>query len=320
MDTTNYCRLFFILLHAGVGIALLSSVAFVPSWRSVDDLAFVGSGISAINATIAVDAVPLNFWAWFYGLLVSLNYATSLPPIHCSGSGVACASYFLPGTVYDVYPHTSSFTQHPEADGFVVDNSIGYQIEFYPLSSTNELAGAICKVYGWEVPDNSAAVELCLKQSGNDLLAGLGLCPINSSCLSDTNWRNNMLYQTKVTISRRRATVVYSRSNNTILNVQNVSSPEPTTYDPVQDFFPIYDMAMFVPPNVALDYLYWIDGQGLNDASYDGQMLLRQFIAVPVGLFNDVYWSGIYPPDNQNTTGSLSISTYRVKFAVSRRY
>ena len=162
----------FILLHAGVGIALLSNVAFVPSWRPVQDLAFDGSGWGPINATLAADMVPMDFWAWFYGLIVSPNYATSLPPIHCSGSGVACASYFLPGAVYFVSPSIDSFTEHPEANAFVVHNSIGYQIEFYPPESINELYGAACKVYGLDSQFGSVGVELCLKRSGNDLLAG----------------------------------------------------------------------------------------------------------------------------------------------------
>jgi len=177
MSTTKSCkfdnRMFFILLHAGVGLALLSNVAIVPSWRSVQDFAVSGSGVSPINATLAIgDTDSLDFWAWFYGLIVSPNYSTTLPPVHCSGSGVSCASYFLPGTAYVVTPSVTSFTQHPEASAFIVDNSLGYQIEFYPPTSVNELDGALCKVYGWDWPDNSVGVEICLKQSGNDLLAG----------------------------------------------------------------------------------------------------------------------------------------------------
>ena len=149
------------------------------------------------------------------------------------------------------------------------------------------------------------------------------MCPFDTYCLSDTSWQNDFTIYIKITISRRRATAVYSRSNYTILDIQNASSPEPTTYDPIKDFFPIYDMAMYVPPNLtdvttALDYMSWICGQGISDSYYDAHMLLRQLISVPVGLFNDVYAGVGFPPDNQNTTGSLSIPAYRVPRSLQR--
>jgi hypothetical protein len=119
-------RIFFILLHAGVGIALLSNVSFISAWRTVQPLSFHASGLGPINASLAIGAdnyYPLGFWAWFYGLLVSPNYATFIPPIHCSGSN--CASYFLPGAIYVVDPSPTSFQDHQEATAFVVNNSPG---------------------------------------------------------------------------------------------------------------------------------------------------------------------------------------------------
>jgi hypothetical protein len=80
-------RIFFILLHAGVGIALLTNVSFTSSWRVVEPFFLNATGIGPINATIAVNSFgPLNFWAWFYGLLVSPNYATFILPTKCSGA------------------------------------------------------------------------------------------------------------------------------------------------------------------------------------------------------------------------------------------
>ena len=136
---------------------------------------------------------------------------------------------------------------------------------------------------------------------------------MSSFCLSNTTWQNGFSVFTKVTISQRRATTAYSRGNNTILSIYDLSPPEPTSYGP-NHFFPIFDMAMAndTDDTTGLEYLYWIAGQGNNDTQYDAQMLLRQLIAVPVGIFNDPTFWGTYPNANLNTVGSLSLPSYRV--------
>ena len=43
-----------------------------------------------------------------------------------------------------------------------------------------------------------------------------------------------------------------------------------------------------------LDYLSWINGQAITDTNCDVQMLLRQLITMPVGIFNDPeFWGGL---------------------------
>ena len=108
----------------------------------------------------------LDFWAWVYGLLGSPNYAVGMSPLHCSGTN--CSSYFLPGAIYSIVGIDLPLSIHPEAPSLVVDNSIGYQIEYYPLSTDDTFDGAICKSYG----PNAYAVSSCMKQLGSDLLAG----------------------------------------------------------------------------------------------------------------------------------------------------
>ena len=102
---------------------------------------------------------------------MDFSYRPIIPPIHCTGT-TQCASYFLPGTVYDMNPSPSTFTGHPEATTVVVKNSIGYQIEFYSLSSTDNFVDAECKAYGADSRTGSVGIFICLKQSGNDLIAG----------------------------------------------------------------------------------------------------------------------------------------------------
>lgn len=145
----------------------------MPTWRKVENLSITASGIGPINSLIALNSWPLAFWAWIYGILVSPNYSTTIPPLHCSGP--SCESYFLPGTIYLAQPQPPPIDVHPEATEFILDNTVGYQIELYPPSSIDELNNATCKIYG----NNYVAVLICLKQSGNDLLAGSSFLKIN---------------------------------------------------------------------------------------------------------------------------------------------
>jgi len=112
---------------------------------------------------------------------------------------------------------------------------------------------------------------------------------------------------------------VFSRADNTTQAVPTVSPPEPIDYYNATDFFPIYDVAMnFTSTPVILDYITSVASQVNYGNVYDVQSLLRQFIAVPVGLYNEPASKGIYPPENQNVTGYLGIPAYQVlRFAFS---
>ena len=143
--------------------------------------------------------------------------------------------------------------------------------------------------------------------SMTSLTLALNACPDRSYCLSNTSWQNEITYYTSVTISQRQATVVFSRANNTALDVQTISDPVPTNYTPLADFFPIYNVAMNVTSSPeTLTYITSVVSQFAIGNLYDGQALLRQFIAVPVGRYNHPF------PENQNLHGYLGIPTYRV--------
>ena len=111
------------------------------------------------------------------------------------------------------------------------------------------------------------------------------MCANRPDCLTNTTWQNNITYYTKVTISQRQANVVYASTNGTILDISSVGAQEPTSYDPLTDFFPIYDMAMNLSSPVVVEYITSIADQVLNTNQYEAQQLLRQFILVPVGFY-----------------------------------
>jgi len=141
----------------------------------------------------------------------------------------------------------------------------------------------------------------------------MNACSQTPYCLSYNGWENDIIY-TNVTISKRQATLVFSRADNTTLDVPSISPPEPVDYN-VTDFFPIYNFAMnFTATPVILSYIKSVASQvnlAGNDV-YPVQQLLRQFIAVPVGLYNEPTLLGTYPAENQNVTGYLGIPAYQV--------
>jgi hypothetical protein len=69
-------------------------------------------------------------------------------------------------------PLFSSFNEHPEASAFVVENSVGYQIEYSPALGNETIQNPTCKTYGLERPINSVAVYICIAKFGSDLFAG----------------------------------------------------------------------------------------------------------------------------------------------------
>ena len=120
------------MLPLHYSVLLLSRVTFENSWRPIQSVQFATSGLTPVNASLVNEASPLDFWARIYGLLASPNYAIGISPLHCSGTN--CSSYFLPGAIYEIEGIDLPLSFHPEASLLVVDNLIGYQIEYYPLA------------------------------------------------------------------------------------------------------------------------------------------------------------------------------------------
>jgi hypothetical protein len=201
-------RIFLVLLNFSVGIALLSNISVVPSWNIVETFELEFSGLSPINSSLSTFNSPLDYWAWLYSLLSTPNYVITVPPTRCS-LGLQCQSYYLSGSIYNQIPSASSFVDRPEASFFIVEDSVGYQIDYYPPLLTDNLQGAICATYADS--GNWTALQICIKQSGNDLLAGLSYCSSNGSipeCLANqTQWTDNYNSILKVTISQRLSSV-----------------------------------------------------------------------------------------------------------------
>jgi len=122
------------------------------------------------------------------------------------------------------------------------------------------------------------------------------------------------------------ATTVYDRTNDTILQVLDLTNPLPTNYS-AEDFLKVFDLALevdFVPGYLNstqyqnLEYLaVWFVPSATYDVDYAKLLQLNQFIATPIQVFNYQFLqtpgiSLIVPPENLNKTGDLVKPRYQV--------
>jgi hypothetical protein len=162
-------RLLFLPLNIALGLALLANVSIQTTWsNAVQSFSLLSAGLSPFNSSLAQTyPISSNFWSYYPSIFTDGTTVFSVPANSCSGAN--CFSYFFPGGANAIEPNPASQTAHPEASGIVVYNTPGYQVEFYPLSSSDSLSLTDCTIYGW----NSGAVQICVKQSGNDLITGI---------------------------------------------------------------------------------------------------------------------------------------------------
>lgn len=127
-----------------------------------------------------------------------------------------------------------------------------------------------------------------------------------------------------MTVSERRATTIFDRFNFTILNIVDMSAPNPVLYTP-EDLFPFYEIIFAIDetqPNwfattqmlfltSLTSFLRYDSDTETATGSIDQISRLQEFMAVPMAVFNDVIY-GVGLPPNMGTTVTLAIPSYRV--------
>lgn len=123
------------------------------------------------------------------------------------------------------------------------------------------------------------------------------------------------------------ATTVYDRTNDTVLQVLDMTDPLPTNYS-AEDFLKVFDLALevdFVPgyqnstQYQNLEYLaVWFVPSATYDVDYSKLLQLNQFIATPIQVLNYQFLQTpgiplIVPPENLNKTGDLVKPRYQVR-------
>jgi len=245
------CSLFYVILHAAIGLILLCDVSTITAWRPLDTFPITVAGLAPMNSSLAAGSPPDEFWIAWQTILIDATSVISVPPYSCSGTD--CFSYFFPGGVAE---EAIVHTVPEEATSYIVYETPGYQIEYYSLESTSPPWNNVtdCRIYG----DLARAIQICVRQLGSDLMAGsspavtltgtgINFCPVliavggYGPCLSNTSWMSTIEFSTQITISRRIATTVYDINNYTILDIFDLSNPTPTNYT-AEEFLDIFEM------------------------------------------------------------------------------
>lgn len=161
---------------------MLTHAEFKTSWNTVDQFTLLRAGLSSMNTSLIPDYVndTLPFWYYYSAALSDGTYVSTISPLSCSGT--ECVSYFFPGGIKQVFPSPPTIQGYDEADGFIVYDTPGYQIDFYPPASKVSWNVADCKIYAVDALLNeNGAIGICIRQDGNDLVAGTTLVELANS-------------------------------------------------------------------------------------------------------------------------------------------
>jgi hypothetical protein len=204
------------------------------------------------EGTVPQSIIDVYFQMYAKGILMDITLVKIIAPTTCSG--VDCTSFFLRGGLDLVRltgggPNATIF-QEPVTNGlstFIVNNAPGYHLEFFPIPVGSVFDQAKeCATYGGI---NNEAINICIAAKGSQIYAGQYLphsllihltnntgwsvCPTYlfdyGRCLNDTSWTDQPDQSTVLNIAKRYATVAYDISNFSILSIESIGDPEPTT-------------------------------------------------------------------------------------------
>lgn len=171
-----------ITLLTVTGFALFFKVSFQISWDIATKIPLPTAGMTPLNASLAQrSGGNIDYWMQFGSGDIDDTQTTKISPYSkgCISAGSECYSYFLPGGV-DATNSTLVFKDgFNEATGFLVEDSVGYQIELYPYPPGDFLIvnNFDCGVYSMP----TTGIEICVTQSGSNLVLGKLVC----DCLAD---------------------------------------------------------------------------------------------------------------------------------------
>jgi hypothetical protein len=162
-------------LYLGLGITLLSDTTTLPFWRLLGQTEISMGGNAPFEANLTtLDAfynnINLFYLDWQDSFSDPFN-VWPIAPISCSGTN--CLSLFLPG-MFDPQslPVSQQTPNSTTGDSVVLYGIPGYQIEFYPTSSTDPSFNfpGDCKFYN---DSQYYGITICMKTVGNDILIGI---------------------------------------------------------------------------------------------------------------------------------------------------
>ncbi|KAH7076169.1 hypothetical protein FB567DRAFT_583288 [Paraphoma chrysanthemicola] len=221
-----------------------------------------------------------------------------------------CKSYLLAGPYRTVQPWP--FTLESEKLGaFRLHNAPFYQVDMWSVEGEPELifnATSECILYGGFEPRTDYSLNFCMRQHSQDVIvAGWKTCRegyrnSTNECLQpysapggESGWT------TYVHFYRRNATITFSRTQFTILEVKKLGEPQSQTI-PARSLFTATNAMLYQPNRPTNDFRYdrnsqpyvltqvigydlWLSTQERMSGLPIGKVWLRNILVLPVFLF-----------------------------------
>lgn len=282
----------------------------------------ISAGVGTFDASYAeaygdITAIYMSSDTWRLLQLNQWSYP-SIPVVSCkpSSSESDCgSSYFLHGGIWLVAPWPTKNTSFPTADGYVMNQVRGVQLDFQPLDSNFQFDPEHdCAIAG----QNNLVIGLCFSQGSTPHVVNTKLtsCPYSALCLSDLTWVSSPGWVTSMAVYTRRANVNLARYNLTTLSIDSLSPATPVATS-ARDLLQLYNTT-FQPRNevgyssnlVAIEFVNLLSTY-LNTAQVGGNVTINQasgvfynLLALPLLYFQPTYMSPWSAIDKYNTDGT----------------
>lgn len=185
--------------------------------------------------------------------------------VHCATDGslasTCIVSYYVPGGLDFVSPWPTKNNTLLSLPIYTIEKVNGYQFDFSKVDPSARFDGTKdCNIYG----DPQTAIQFCLGLS-NETVLNLSMllssflqclvilsapeilpCPsslaANQNCLNNTSWHSSTGWTSSMQSYHRTATVHYSRSNSSIISIEDLSDAQPRVIEP-HDLFHVYNIS-----------------------------------------------------------------------------
>jgi len=276
--------------------------------------------------------VPYTFYGIVYNLVANPLFTTVVDPIGCtkSADSIDCQAYLLSGGLSLVTPFNPG--GHSDYPLVRINEIPTIQLDF---AGRRSLPGSFedgdCDVFSSN--DTLIAVKLCVAKLPDDTLqTGIFICESISpsgACVTKNPPQN---ITTTVTLYERKATMLSSRSNLTIVEISNLGDAKKVSfsagdvkgYRAALSWLLDYAKAGIPAPSSIIEG-FWSSREKLGDSTIDGILLqnLRSILTFPVWLFNANNWgnTGVqggvlspYVPPEFYKTASIVKPYVKLKF------
>ena len=177
------------LIKVVLSVILLSNISFETMYARVGSIQNIYSGTAPFNLSLAYQAgaseiISETFMGYTGNLLFNTISVVPFPPSTstCKAAGENCFSYIMPGDLGVVEEFSYGMLDHNGSTTFVSMKAPAYLLEYYPVQGDVVFENSDCLDFETLLSVSSdpsfvigSLLRICLKNTGNDLIAGFSL-------------------------------------------------------------------------------------------------------------------------------------------------